>query len=304
MAANYGMLFAELGTFLSVQLLALFVGLKMITTLAGTKFAGVVAGQHIESLKKLGLMLPPGQSFLSFIIAFAIATTALILVLKFLKKPIVFKGFFAFLIFFGSEIVFEAFVPTIFAIGLALVVVGLRYFIPNVLTHNLGFFLAIAGVSAQLGLTIPVLAVVGLLIILSVYDYIAVFKTKHMVAMFRGMMAQGAVMGAIIPRSPELLLYHSDQAVASKLRHRHTDGEPAFMMLGGGDLAFPAVFMISALAQYGIVQAFGVLLGSLAGIVVIHYLFTVKKFKALPALPPLAVGGIVGFGISLLPQFL
>ena len=57
MAANYGMLSAELGTFISVQLLALFVGLKMITVLAGTKFAGVVAGQHIEALKKLELML-------------------------------------------------------------------------------------------------------------------------------------------------------------------------------------------------------------------------------------------------------
>ncbi len=300
MAANYYMLFAELGTFLSVQLLALFVGLRMISVLAGKSFSEVASGGSSEALKQLGVTLAPKESFFSFLIAFAIATTILILVLKFIKKPIMFKGFFAFLLFFGSELVFETFMPTIFAIGLALVFVGVRYLVPNVLMHNIAFFLAIAGVSAQLGITVPVIAVIGLLVVLSIYDYVAVFKTKHMVAMFRGMMAQGAVMGAIIPRSPEMLLYHSGKAVASKLKHRHADGEPAFMMLGGGDLAFPAVFMISALAQYGIVSAIGVLLGSLVGILIIHYLFTVKKFKALPALPPLAVGGIAGFGVSLL----
>ena len=71
-------------------------------------------------------------------------------------------------------------------------------------------------------------------------------------------------------------------------------------MLGGGDLAFPALFAVAALAQFGLIQALGVVIGAIGGIVLIHSLIVQKKFKALPALPPIAAFAILGFLISLL----
>ncbi len=287
MALKLKLLASELLLFSAVQLLALFVGFKLIR-LEIAQF-GAVQFQ------------PAGESILSFLVAFAIATALILIFIKFIKIRFAYSALFAFMIFIGSGVVFSVFVPDLWAIGLAIALVAVRFLLPNVFTHNLAFFLAIAGVSAQLGTLIPVVAVIVLLIVLSVYDYIAVFKTTHMVAMFKEMSAKGALMGIIIPEKISGLGRNVHEAVKSKLERGSSQKAEtlSYVMLGGGDLAFPAVFAISALAQYGIVQAVGVLLGSLAGILIIHYLF-LRKARALPALPPIAAGSIAGFVISLI----
>lgn len=284
MALRLKLLASELLLFSSVQLLALFVGFKLI------KFEiaqfGAVQFQ------------PVGESIISFLVAFAIATALILIFIKFIKLKFAYSALFAFMIFIGAGVVFSVFMPDLLAVGLAVALVAFRFFLPNVFTHNLAFFLAIAGVSAQLGTLIPVVAVIVLLVVLSVYDYVAVFKTTHMVTMFKEMSAKGALMGIIIPENLSGLSVPAHEVVKSKLEKRKSAKASPYVVLGGGDLAFPAVFAISALAQYGLVQALGVLFGSLAGILIIHYLF-LRKAMALPALPPIAACSIIGFLISL-----
>ncbi|MEK6808035.1 MAG: presenilin family intramembrane aspartyl protease [Nanoarchaeota archaeon] len=272
------LLSAELLTFLAVQLIALFVGWRLVST-------GQVDFQ------------PVGQSIGSFLIAFAIATTLIILFIKFIKFNFAYKGFFALILFVGSSIVFSAFFPEWIAFFLAVGVVAVRFLIPNILTHNLALFLALAGVSAQLGTFLRVPAVIIILIALSIYDVIAVFKTKHMVTMFKSLMDRGAVMGLVIPEKLSDLGRPTHHAVKAKLSK---SDKKQFIMLGGGDIAFPAMFAISALAEYGLAQSIGIVAGSLFGIAAIHFLFIFGKVKALPALPPLAICSIAGFLISFL----
>ncbi len=277
------LLLSELATFLSVQLLALFVGWRLIA-LQVAEF-GAVQFQ------------PAGESIFSFLIAFAIATGFIILFITFIKIKFAYNLFFAIILFVGADIVFSVFLSEIVAFILAVAVVAARFWKPNILTHNASLFLALAGVSAQLGTLIPVVAIIVLLIVLSIYDYIAVFKTKHMVALFRGLMERGAVMGIVIPENPLDMVRPMQHAVKTKL---HKEDKKQFVMLGGGDIAFPAMFAISALAQYGIGSAIAILIGSLVGIVTIHLLFTLGKIRALPALPPIAGFAIAGFLVSLL----
>src|SRR3989338_4464175 len=277
------LLLSELAMFLSIQLIALFVGTRIIA--AQVAEFGAVQFQ------------PARESVFSFLIAFAIATAMILLFITFIKFKMAYSAFYALLIFIGTSTVFSAFFSDIIAVVLAVVAVAVRFLLPNILTHNVTFFLALAGVSAQLGTMIPVLAIIPILIALSIYDYIAVFKTKHMVQLFKGMMEKGVVMGIVIPENLADMVRPVQHAVRTKF---HKEDKKQFVMLGGGDIAFPAMFAISALAQYGIVSAIAILIGSLIGIVAIHLLFTLGKIRALPALPPIAAGAIIGFIISVL----
>lgn len=273
------LLLSEISMFLIIQVLALLVGYRLIST------------QQVE-------YLPAGQAIWTFLGAILVATVLLFLFLKYFKGPTSAKLFFALILFVGVNIVFEAFFPTLIAFILTAFIVGARFMKPNVFTHNMVFFLALAGVGARLGTMIPVVAAIILLIVLSVYDFIAVFKTKHMVTMFKGMLQKGIPMGIIIPENPMQMTHDVGKVSTTKLRQ--TKKRMDFIMLGGGDLAFPALFAVAALAQYGLIQALGVIVGAVGGIILIHSLIIQKKFKALPALPPIAAFSILGFLISLL----
>ncbi len=270
------LLFAELSMFLTVQLLALFVGANMID-------------------KGMAEYMPAKTAILTFGIAFLLATGILLLVLRFLKGPMSLGLFFAFVLFVGARLVFDAFVPFLYGVALAIAIVALRFWKPTVLTHNIAIFIALAGVSAKLGTLLPVLAVIVILALLSVYDVIAVFKTKHMVKMFKGMIQQGLPIGIIIPENIGLLGRSMKAVSAQKLKEK---SKKAFIMLGGGDLSFPAVFAVSALAVYGWTVALAIVAGAMVGMVSIHFLLLKKEIRALPALPPIAAGSILGFLIS------
>ncbi|MBS3065253.1 MAG: hypothetical protein J4451_02000 [DPANN group archaeon] len=279
------LLASELAMFLTVQVLALFVGFQFIAT------------KQVNQPQLPATIAEGAVQLLPLLVAIAIATIILILFLKYFKSPASAKLFLALILFVGINIVFDAFFPSLIALILTIFVLSARFLKPNVFTHNLVFFLALAGVGARLGTLIRVELVIGLLIILSIYDYIAVFKTKHMVSMFKDMLQKGIPMGIVIPEHPSHMSRDISEVSTSKLKEKT---KKSFMMLGGGDLAFPALFAVSALAQYGLTQALGVVFGSLAGIVIIHWLIVSKKFRALPALPPLAATAILGFLISLL----
>jgi len=276
---NPKLLFAELSLFLSVQIIGLLVGFKYFSL------------QIIEPL-------PVEQSIPTFLITFLIATAFLLILIKFLRGALFFKIMFALLILVGADITFGAFLFEPLAIGLAAVVLAARIAKPNVLTHNVAIFLAVAGVGAQLGLLLTVPAVIVLLVLLSIYDVYAVFKSKHMVKLFKGLLERGATMAMVIPENIKDFGVGMRTVKTKKLK-KHVPDKRKFFMLGTGDAAFPIVFAVAAL-QYSLTSAIAVLIGSLFGILIIHYLISTGKYKALPALPPLAFTTIVAFGISLL----
>lgn len=277
------LLLSEISMFLTVQLLALFVGWRLIPQ--------VELPVPPETPTELVIHIAP------ILIALLIATVLMFLFLKFLKGPISSKLFFALILFVGINIVFDTFLPNIIALIITGFIIAARFMKPNVFTHNIAFFIALAGVGARLGTIIPVAAVIVLLILLSVYDFIAVFKTKHMITMFKGMLKQGIPMGIIIPEDLMHMASDVGKVSVTKLRRKIRRD---FIMLGGGDLAFPALFAVAALAEFGLQEALGVVVGAVGGIVLIHTLIVRKDFRALPALPPIAAFSILGFLVSLL----
>lgn len=273
--------------FLSVQLLALITGIliKLNTP-------------EIEPL-------PPTQAIPWFFAAFGIALLIIVLAIRFLKHR-TFGAFFAFLIFVGTQIVFmsvlsaifspESFIALLLSVVLAAAVVGLRFVKPNLITHNAAIFLAVAGVAAQLGTLLPIIAILFILLVLSIYDFIAVFKTKHMVSMFKDMLKKGVPMAIVVPEQAGGFAANVQKVSHQKLR----ETDKKVLMLGTGDLAFPALFAVAAYAASGIMVAAAIIIGSMIGLVFNHYLLTIKKYRVIPALPFIALFSVIGYFIAIL----
>jgi len=262
-----------------------------------TQILGLVVAWRLIQ-RRLVVSVPPelrgmrqGLSILDFLLAFIIATIFIIVLLRLFKKStIAFKIMFVFAIFIGAEVVFETFIPQPFAFLLAIFTALLRFIIPQVWVQNLVIIISIAGVSAWLGLSFSLSAMIMIMAILSIYDVIAVYKTKHMVSMFRGLMEKGVYFSTVVPEK------------TGQLKTNLTEVEPVkgFLFLGTGDMAFPLMFAVSAL-PFKLISSIAIMIGALAGIFVLHLLFLFQKErKPMPALPPIALGTIIGFLVSMM----
>ena len=226
-----------------------------------------------------------GESIITFLLAFLFATVVIILLLKFLKNPIFFKGLMAFLIFVGAQTVFAVPFPEIVAALIAVELLILHFRFANVFTQNISIMLAVAGVGASLGMILPVSAIIVILLVLSLYDYIAVYRTKHMVTMFHGLLDKGVPMSLVVPDKASGVVSDVQDVVP---------GTGKYLILGTGDIAFPVIFAVSAL-NYSIIHSLGVVVGSFFGLLVVHWILTKRAKGAVPALPPISILAILGF---------
>ncbi|HXV27091.1 MAG TPA: presenilin family intramembrane aspartyl protease [Candidatus Paceibacterota bacterium] len=163
-------------------------------------------------------------------------------------------------------------------------------FAPPLLLHNLAMVVAIAGVSALLGSSLTPNGAVIMLAALSVYDIIAVYRTRHMVAIAERMMISGAVFGFLVP---------------VRFSHLFDTGEQAgdmdrVMILGSGDIGLPLV-LASSVVSTSVPSAALIGAFSLAGLGLTHWLFMSQR-EAMPmaALPPVAMMSILGYLAAIL----
>jgi len=232
---------------------------------------------------------PVGSSIASFLVAFLFATGVLLVLLKFFKGGMLFKLMISFIVLVGAETVFGVFLPEVVALLIAIEFILIRYLVPNIFVQNTVLVIAIAGIGATLGVMLPTIAVIVILIVLSIYDFIAVYKTKHMVTMFKGMMNRGVSLALVIPDTPPDITAHVSDARPPKPGEKRS-----FMMLGTGDVAFPAIFAVSAL-RTSMMASLAVVVGALVGLLIVHLILMRKKHGAIPALPPIAICSILSF---------
>ncbi len=227
-------------------------------------------------------------SISGFLIQFSIITLFLFLFSRFVKKEnhkgALFKLLFILAIFSGGVFIFNLWLSDI----ISLVLIGLLILLwskkRNVFIHNLCVMLGIAGTISITGLSIKPITVVFLLVLFSIYDFIAVYKTKHMVKMAKSMIQSGAILGFIIPHQFSFFNKKIDSI----------DKDWAFV-LGGGDIAFP-LLLVCSLIPSSISDALIVALFSLFGLFLSFYIFiNQKKKKPIPALPPIALLSVIGY---------
>lgn len=208
------------------------------------------------------------------------------------KSAVFFKLILGIAIFAGSQMVFSLFfneviVSTLAALLLAFAVLKTRI----VLLHNIGVILALAGIGAVLGSSLAPLSVIFLLLLLSFYDIIAVYKTGHMVKLAEDMIKSRAIFGLVLPQEIKGYQERLDNV-------RPGEG---FMILGSGDVVMPLILIASVIGFHGLTAGLVVMLFSMLGLFLTYWLFiTQKTRRPMAALPPIAVLSIIGYLVSLI----
>ena len=226
-------------------------------------------------------------------IYFIVVTCLFVFLIKYVKNSgLFFRVIFIVVLFTGAQVFFSIFFNQIVSAILAFIFVCCRYYYPTIWLHDLAIIIGIGGLAGSWGVGFSVTSMIIILFVLSIYDYVAVYKTKHMVKMAQSMIKYQAIIAIIIPEHVRDYLINLNEFSPSK---------GGFMILGGGDLALPSLFLVSVLSQYTIYHSLIVLFFILLGLFVMHYAFiSQKNRKAMPALPPLAIFSIIGFIVSLL----
>ena len=223
-----------------------------------------------------------------FLLAFGIGTAVVLGLIRISHGGLFLRIFFLFALFAGVIITFGAFVSQTSAFIFSLILIFSYIMWPYVWLHNLVLILTLPGIAALIGVSLSPWTVVVLLIVISVYDYVAVYKTKHMVKMAKAMIAGRAIFAMIFPEKVEGFKEHLDKV-------RPGEG---FMMLGSGDFVFPLLMASSAFALNSLAPWL-VISFSLLGLLIMHLIFFSQKIrKPMPALPPLAAFSIIGFIVA------
>jgi len=96
-----------------------------------------------------------------------------------------------------------------------------------------------AGASALFGASLAVLPTIVLLVLLAIYDYISVYKTKHMIKLAEGVMDTKMPIMFVMPRRWRYSYVHA-KGIASEGEEK----EAYFM--GLGDAVMPTILAVSA----------------------------------------------------------
>lgn len=229
----------------------------------------------------------PANALLFMVYVLVGAVVMIILIRKFGLHEIVFKVLEFILISVASSIVFysilrlflEYEVSMIAGILFGLALAAVKSFRPGF--KNLAAVFATAGVGVILGVSIGPFPVILFLILLSIYDYISVFKTKHMVEFAEYIVKK------------DLAFTVTAQGIV--------EGKERRIDLGTGDLIAPIILEVSLMNYMPAAVPF-VFAGAVVSLGV--FLFLVwKKKVVLPALPPLVFGMLLFLLLGMLLGF-
>ena len=176
---------------------------------------------------------------------------------------------------------------------------GLAWFFrPSVWLQNILMLLALVGVGSVFGVLLTPWPIMVFLLVVAVYDFLAV-RFGYMMWMVKKLSQSDSLPAFIIPKTRS----NWNQNLKYKTAHTIIEGEAAerdYSILGGGDIGFPLILMVSVYANYGFGNSLIVAVFSLVGLIsafVIQSLFL--KGKPMPALPPIAVSSLIGLLIVL-----
>ena len=181
------------------------------------------------------------------------------------------------------------FLPSGLALPVSFLAAFLKVFRPSVIIHNATEVLVYGGLSAIFVPLFDVFSVFVLLVLISLYDAYAVWKSRHMIALAKFQMKSKLFAGLLVPYK----LPSGNGVVKGKVRSA---------VLGGGDIAFPLLFSGVILSSFGFWQA--LLISFSASIALFLLMYFGQRAKFYPAMPFISAGCFVGYGVILLAQSL
>ncbi|MEA1943857.1 MAG: presenilin family intramembrane aspartyl protease PSH [Euryarchaeota archaeon] len=237
-----------------------------------------------------------------YIILILVFTAFILFVIKINKKYIL-HAIILFAVAATIYYVFIIFIDPTLSLILTVLLTALLYKFPEWYVVDITGVLVGAGASAIIGISLAIVPTLLLLILLTIYDIISVYKTKHMIALAEGVMDIRAPILFVVPKRKDYSFVKCDFD-AEKGEERG-----AYFM-GLGDAVMPTILVVSAniFIHEGYVQlpllgsvtlpAILAAIGTLLGYVVL--MVVVMKGKPQAGLPFLNTGAIIGYVIGCL----
>ncbi|MBI4214711.1 hypothetical protein HY546_01830 [archaeon] len=273
-----------------------------------TEAAGLAVAQQYASQIDAGLLAPVVEnpadptnagSIIAYIL---VITLAILVIIKFSKKLLLVLEALA--VFFGSALALELLIPLdiggVVSVGflLAIALTAWKMLKPSILSQDVALVMSVAGAGAVLGVSLEPLPVFLLMLGLSVYDFLSVFVTKHMVYMARAITERPMAFTAAIPARFAKPVPKIDLKTGKKkLSKTHV------FQLGGGDIAIPLVLASSLLRYFGAIYAIVSVAGAFLALLALFFFATKRPGRVLPALPVVSAGAVWSFALARLAGF-
>ena len=198
--------------------------------------------------------------------------------------------------------VFSAFLPPVpntaltFVLSISLTVILHKF--PEWYVIDLVGVIIGAGAASIFGISLAIIPALLLLVLLAVYDYIAVYKTKHMIALAEGVMDLRLPILLVVPKRWNY----------SFLNEKFDKEEREAFFMGLGDAVMPTILVVSAitfssavpyaLPILGVINmpAIGAIIGTFVGFSVL--MGFVMKGNPQAGLPFLNGGVILGYVVG------
>lgn len=283
---------------------------KKITPIAGMSFLLILTqllGIYMSSFfVREGLQaFPDPESMFNplYILVLILGFTAFFLFMGKLDIEWIIEIFIGFAIFLTLIYVFMAIIGNIFSFGLldslisalapTLILLFLILFYREWYIINIVGILASGGIAAIFGSSLGTLPVIIFLVILAVYDAVAVYKTKHMIELADSAMKMRLPVMFVIP--------HSKKFSLKDFKPSDKEGEKKAWFLGLGDAVMPSILTVSAFVFSGTIPAFGAFFGSIVGAIFLGILAsTGKPHAGLPLLNGGTISGYILFSVLVL----
>mgnify|MGYP000620533207 CR=1 FL=1 len=239
------------------------------------------------------------DSFLFILMSIGIGTGLLLFLIK-IKKFQFWKIFFFLAVWMSVTILLGVFINPEIALAIGFILAVAKLYSRNILLMNLTEVFMYSGIAVLFAPLIEVQYMAILLVIIAVYDMIAVWKSKHMVVMAKAMTKENIFAGFTIPYEGKSISLNLKKKVKGKTKTKST-----VAILGGGDVAFPLLFSGSTInylvGTLGISKNLAFMQTLLIPVFVMLFLlilfWTAKKDKFYPAMPFVSAGAFIGFGL-------
>ncbi|MBT3721039.1 hypothetical protein HN789_06445 [archaeon] len=268
---------------------------------------------------------------LTYLVVMIFVGTALVLLMNRFKLFKVWKAWFYIAIFGALFLALKRIMPDLPAMIISIILAYLKVFKPNVFVHNISEIFIYGGIATVLYRWFTVPFAIAMLVIISVYDMIAVWKLKHMITLATAQADQKMFAGILLPYNKakskqkkskkksklKLPKFKTKKLLAPIPKKIQATQKVRSAILGGGDVAFPLVFaaaimndMIIKAGPYSSHLAFivakqnaffiSIIISIFAAIALFLLFLKSEKGKFYPAMPFISAGCIVGYLITLL----
>lgn len=286
MKHNFKIIAILLGMFLVTQFIGLYVVDYYSTN--GNDLPFGMQTPEIKQEKDFYSIFP------SIIIAFVIAVALLFLLNKF-DAAFILKFWFFTVVVIALGISFNSILPfnysTIMAVIIALPLAFVKIYKREFLIHNFTELFIYPGIAAVFVPILNIWTIVLLLILISIYDMWAVWKSGIMQKMAKYQIQKLNIFGGFfVPYLPKKTKLKLQKMKKSELRKKKIKVNLA--ILGGGDVIFPIIAAGVIMVRYGLIPALFVTLGATLGLSYLFFFSEKKKFY--PAMPFITAGIFLG----------